>query len=550
LTPNSAESIRIGVGDLRPDEWGCPRSLAAKIRRRGPDARRFDLPLEGFTLGPLMIALDRVEFSGESPEEVAAELARPDYGRAGGRKPVHPGLAVWTITALRNYLAAREDVDTPAVVPVPFTWVVRKGLDAPDSRGVDLYEWTSWGRRYRSADGRVREMWLMSFDEPTSKSAAELVAAAHVAAHGDPLEGLRRGASRTEQPGATDSVRPEEVRLVAFGAGSARAVPLGRWNGSATPDLFRADVLRRAMEVMDGSRTVPGGGCADCKVIDSCPSAPPHDLLPNVRVAVRGRRTISATDLRNYAMCPARYHLGREVGLPRSDLPESPPIVLGRAVDSWLNDQHRAARARCGPHEVRTAAFPGLPADLVEAATRIVAQHTGLCPVSANPTAEPRVQAQVSAYDPRLDVILLATPDLLYRRRGGWMWRETKTASRPLWRGRSLLRQIPQLAVGVILLAAGAVGETTKYSRVELEHLRVDDRAFEEFDPNQPEVLAEAREVVGDMLTPLLRDTRYEPTPGDGCLDCPVRRWCRDGTTYVAVQGRREDLVEADLAVG
>ena len=172
-------------------------------------------------------------------------------------------------------------------------------------------------------------MWLMSFDEPKPKSAAELIAAAHVAAHGDPLEGFRPGKPPVDQPEPADTVHPEEVRLMAFGAGSAQAVPLGRWNGSATPDLFRADVLRRAMEVMDGSRTIPGGCCAACKVIDSCPSAPPHDLLPHVHVTARGRRTISATDLRTYDACPARYHLEREVGLPGPDLPESSPIVLG-----------------------------------------------------------------------------------------------------------------------------------------------------------------------------------------------------------------------------
>ncbi|GAA4551848.1 PD-(D/E)XK nuclease family protein [Amycolatopsis samaneae] len=524
-------------------------SLAAKIRQWSPDARRFDLPLESFTLGPLMIALDRLEFGGASPEEVIVELARRDYGLAGGRKPVHPALAEWTIGALRNYLAARSDADTPAVVPVPFTWVVRKELEASDSRSVDLYEWTSWGRRYRSADGRIREMWLMSFDEPKPKSAAELAAAAHVAAHGDPVEGLRRGTSWLAQPRPADRVHPQEVRLAAFGAGSARAEPLGRWSRAATPELFGTDVLRVAVDIIDGRRRVPGGSCADCKVIDRCPSAPSHDLLPNVRMAVRGRRSISATDLRNYAACPARYHLYREVGLPRSARPESPPIVLGRAVDSWLNDRHRLARARCEPDDVQPLEFPGIPTDMAEAATRMVRQHTGLCPVTADPEARPRVQELVSAYDSRLDVILLATPDLLYRRHGGWMWRETKTAAKPLWRGQSLLRRIPQLAVGVVLLAASAAGEITKHSRVELEHLRVDDRAFEEFDPNMPKVLAEARDVVGEMLAPLLRDTRYEPATGDGCLDCPVRRWCADGTDYVSARGGQDALGEADRVV-
>ena len=63
---------------------------------------------------------------------------------------MHPGLAEWTIGALRdNDPAAREDADTRALVPVPFTWIVRKELDAPDSLVADPgTEWTSWGRRW------------------------------------------------------------------------------------------------------------------------------------------------------------------------------------------------------------------------------------------------------------------------------------------------------------------------------------------------------------------------------------------------------------------
>lgn len=119
-----------------------------------------------------------------------------------------------------------------------------------------------------------------------------------------------------------------------------------------------------------------------------------------------------------------------------------------------------------------------------------------------------------------------------------------------MWRGGSLLRRHPQLAFGVVLLAAGAVGEITKYSRVELEHLCVDDRSFEEFDPNQPEVVVEAREVVGDLLSPLLQDTRFEPVPGVGCFDCPVRRWCQTGNAHVANLDQQDDVVEANLVLG
>jgi len=56
--------------------------------------------------------------------------------------------------------------------------------------------------------------------------------------------------------------------------------------------------------------------------------------------------------------------------------------------------------------------------------------------------------------------------------------------------------------------------------------------------------------VIGEMLAPLLQDTRYEPAPGDACHDCPVRRWCQAGRAHVTTLAGRKNVAEADNAVG
>ncbi len=443
---------------------------------------------------------------------------------------MHPGFVEWTIQAFRNYLTAwqahRESTDTPAVIPVRPEWVVHRKLEERDSRGVLIYEWTSWGRRYRSADGSVREAWLIQLNEPKDRSAAEKTEIAHVAAHGTPLGAAERTPAET--------VQPQLVKVVAFGTGSAKAKPLGEWHVSATPELFREHVVKRAMAVMDDTKRRPGSNCAECKITVTCESLKKFDFLPAVAARPRGRRTLSVTDLRMYDACPARYHLDRQLGLGVRDMAESPEIVRGRAVDAWLNQKHDGESVRCDADDMLALSFPELQPDQSEQVTRMLAEHTAFCPMSETADLPPRVQPQLSAYDERLGVVFVATPDLLFRRDGAWVWRETKTAGRPIWRGRPLLRQFPQLAMGTLLLAAGVVGDLSRASRVELEHLRADGGQLEEVDPNQPEVLAEAREVIGDLTRPLLFDDRFEAKPGTGCGGCPVLGWCSPGRAHLA----------------
>jgi len=164
----------------------------------------------------------------------------------------------------------------------------------------------------------------------------------------------------------------------------------------------------------------------------------------------------------------------------------------------------------------------------------MVVRHSSFCPFPDVESLDGEPRNLVAVHDTRLDVVFIGAPDLLYRRSGGWMWRETKTSGRRLRRDRSLLRAVPQLALAVLVLAAGGLGPDGARSRVELEQLRPDGGALEELDPGNPTVVAEAREVIGEMVAPLLADRTYEPTTGQDCADCEVRRWCGPGSRHVA----------------
>lgn len=165
-------------------------------------------------------------------------------------------------------------------------------------------------------------------------------------------------------------------------------------------------------------------------------------------------------------------------------------------------------------------------------AARILAQHRALCPLDGlSSDAVAHVQHQVVTYDP--DLVILAVPDLLYSRSGGWVWRETKTATRYLWEGRPLLRQYPQLAVAVLLISCGALGGNLRRSRIELEILYSDDCSLEEIDPSQDATVAEARQIIADLALPWNRDTTYDPIPGQDCGECEVLDWCRAGQEHL-----------------
>src|SRR5262249_21537814 len=145
------------------DPRSCPRGLALRARpliTQEPERCRRK-PIQDFALAPVMKILDAIEHRGSSVEEA---LADPQAAR-----DCHTAHVEWSMDAVRNYLAARAREEGagraaghPETLPVQAEWVALSELAASDARGARKYERTAWGRRYSSADGSQRELWLLS----------------------------------------------------------------------------------------------------------------------------------------------------------------------------------------------------------------------------------------------------------------------------------------------------------------------------------------------------------------------------------------------------
>ncbi|MFD3912149.1 PD-(D/E)XK nuclease family protein [Streptomyces sp. NPDC058603] len=459
----------------------------------------------------------------------------------------------WTIQVFERFVAARTReqhaalaVGLPSTAPVQLDWTVRTALrEYPDDRGARQYEHKTWGRQYASADGTVRDLWIPSFGRAkTDRPAAEKAAIAHVVAQGLPA----RRRARLTHPPATPLVNPtppERVRVFDFGCADGSVTPLLDWGPDTVRELFMRDAAPAFIATATGTGVRPGASCVGCKVIGHCAQLPrTPELWGPLRAPVSprvARRSISAWDLRLHGDCPAQYHLMRHLRL--NDLtPENSGARRGRVVDAVLNARHaqrlpRSCRELPPTYESMLPPAHPLEEPLARSAVRMLDEHRALCPLDGlAPEEKVLTQHRVTAYVPELDVVVLAVPDLLYTRRGRWIWRETKTSAAPLWEGRPLLRSFPQLALAVLLFDKGALGDGPRRGRVELEHLRegAGESRLEAIDPGRPATVAEAREVIADLAEPLLRDTSYDPRPGRHCHTCQVRTWCEPGTAHTA----------------
>ncbi|MET8980496.1 PD-(D/E)XK nuclease family protein [Streptomyces sp. NPDC004539] len=530
-TSGDIRLIRTSLPLLREDPQDCPRGNALRarpfVRQSGERSRR--KPVEDFALGPVMSVLDSVEHEGVNLEDALVRLRR--------NNKYHAGHASWAETAIRRYLRAREEQETlrrtlgrPATLPVRAQWTAITRNDIPDARGATRYERTAWGRRYACADGAERELWLLSVNSvKEDRPDAELAEAAAVALKGVPSHSAFGDIFRESEGG---TVRPDRVRVIGVGCGHGDHDVLADWYAEEIERRFTEHAKSVLSRVVEGDRLNPGSSCVRCEGLTGCelPARAPGVLgVPGPR-RPRARRSLSATDLRTHATCPAQFHLTRVLHL-RSGAPESEPIRRGRAVDHWLNVQHAEGSCVSSP---LPDTLPGLSTAELPTALTMLSAHQRDCPLDGLPdTEQVRVQPRLSLYDPQLDIVLVADPDLLYTSSGGWIWRETKTAAKPPWEGRELMETYPQLAFAALMMAAGVPGGDPRRSRVELEVLFGNRSRCEEVDPGDPGTLAEARRIIAGLAEKWAVDETYAPDPGDACSGCDVLAHCSAGRGHL-----------------
>lgn len=551
-TVGAGRLARIPVRLLRDEEPGCPMSHALSVRRDVFSAIRVSsrTPREEFPFALTQELLDQLESGAAQNIEQALERCR------GTRSRCLPQHVAWSAAAAERYLdARRRDQESrngaglSRTFRAPDAWIAFRAVAEPDVRGITGYERTVWGRQYVSADHTLRELVI-----PAKGNAKEylplpeLAAVASVLYFGIParISPFEHQSPAHRHPAPPP--RPERVRVYSAGLAEGRIRLLratgtdasADWSAAEIRDLHEQHVVPRLGRVLDGRERIAGADCAGCKVLFECSAVPraPALLAVPPPARPRKRRTVSVSDLRAHHDCPARYHLTRVLKLPNS-VRENEAVRRGRAVDSWLNARHASADAPpC--HEVPLPAhLPGLTDDELAPALGMLQAHRARCPLDNPAATQLRPQHRVTAHDPQADVLVIASCDLVYEERGGVVIRETKTSAFPPSSRAVLLEKHPQLALLVLLLASGVLGGDPRRSRVELENLRPDGAALEEFDPGDEATVEHARTVLASYTVPWSAETRYDaaPRPGYDCTGCEALSWCATGKERVAAAG-------------
>ncbi|WP_344677334.1 PD-(D/E)XK nuclease family protein [Saccharopolyspora taberi] len=456
-----------------------------------------------------MTVLDGIEHDFLSEAESFALLGSKERGS----RRVHSGVLRWTEHAVQHYLTAfppgNPDLNGEYWQPVRSSWTYEQELSKPDRRGVRSYRIRVWGRCYRSADGRVNELRMMSYRRDGRKRATEEVAiAAHIAANAQS--------------------RPERVRVREFTCLDGETELLYEGTPEQVGELYREFGAPALAEVVDGSEYRPGEPCVKCLYRVECPGLPSAPGVLGISDRSRPRRTWSVTNGRNYRACPAKDFL-RRMRLPLDQRIERVAAAeRGRALHDHLLRKHAAdSRTPCAARAEEHWSPRPLPPDEAEAGAAMLRHHSEVCPLlRLPPGAVLKAEPGLVFDDTDADVVLLVTPDLLYQDRGSWVWREVKTTRGAAGKAFRTLESVPQIALAIVLLGRGLLGGSRARSRVELEVLRPDGVDLRLFDPFDRRMRAEAAEVVHGLVRDWHRDDEFTPRPSSECRSCEVRRWC------------------------
>ena len=557
-TRGDSSLIRTKLEWARQDPDRCQLAAACSMRplleaeRPPPSSRK---QYQDFTLGPLMAALNEVEYLERATADVITELWRTKGRFQTSEPPAHPAVLRWTQDAFERYLVARQEdqrrqaaASEPLTEPVQEAWSAHHSWSLADARGVTSIEQTAWGRGYANPSDTHRDLWLISFGSAKlDRPEAEKAAAANAVCFGhlSPRAGMKKDwpekYKEYKRSGGMAPAPAKRVRILDFGCTDGISQLLADWPADEVTRQFAIHTKPLFDQSIMGLDTQAGSNCLGCKAMTGCSTlVRTPDLLPMINEYVPKRqRSFSMSDLRASKDCGAKYLLTRQLHF-KSRAVESTAIRRGRAIDAWLNRGHqRGEGAGCrSPIDVielqNLTPRLGLTLEETDDCLAMLRQHAAVCPISGlAPEETVLVQPMRACYIDEFGLLVLAKADLLHSRSGGWVWRETKTSGRDLFEGRSLMVQYPQLALAILMINSGVLGGDIRRSRVELELLTVNDVVLEELDPSQSHVVDEARLVIGDLVLPWLNDIAYQPRPGYACATCEALEWCAEGKQHL-----------------
>jgi len=514
--------FRVSATLAADDEWSCGMRSAVKARPGIKTAVKVTWPsmlLDEMVPGFVADVLDTVEFDGLGVDEA---LSR----RSAAGKQVHAGLLSYAGIVATQYPYV-DSGDLRAFRPY---WVARR---TEDPVPPEMY---AWGRRYQTPDGSRREFRFLRLGstqgrerDRASIAVAFYTAAFGVAAHwprrwDEPFEAL------DDQPPVVEWVTIAEVGLA---DGERRVLEEGP--PGLAEEYFAEHGRRRVASIFAGAGPTPGGVCGDCKVITACPTPIKAPGLLGISGGRGPLRKTSATDLRYHDACPAQLHMDRILHLPR-DNEYSLDAQRGNAIHALLGARHgRGDASPCTAEDLAvdpegwSAGRWQLTGEHAAAGAAMLAHHRGVCPLAGSfPTGWARTEPSLSFWDTAANVIVTASPDLVYEENGSWVWREVKSTERERWYHDEILEEFPQLSLALLILHRGLLGGDTSGSRLELETLRVSGADVEVRDPNDPEHVEVARRVISGLAQPWHVDRLFPAKPGRACQSCAVSRWCPD----------------------
>ncbi|MFJ3902136.1 PD-(D/E)XK nuclease family protein [Streptomyces sp. NPDC090025] len=498
--------VSVSLGAFKTTDLSCPAANALKARGFASvrPAGRAKERLEDFTFAPLMRALD-----AERKDPAAAEFT--SWGR-----PQHDGLREWTKHARTMYRNAFPLHEDEGLSDLPENWSYRYQPPKPDHRGAHEYRIKVWGRCLVSASGDLRELRVPvnRLREPRPDD-GYIAAAALVLAEGAP------------------GPLPTRVRVVEFALldGATRVLFDGTRHEAVA--RYRAHGSQALEDILDSQEYRPGPACSSCAYISDCPALRRAPGVLGLPAKGRTRRTWSVTNGRSYRECPARDHM-RRLHLPTADgIERHPSAERGRAVHAYLAWRHGSGAIRPCPADVPAQWVPDgyeLPAEERELGRTLLRRHAAVCPMPyVVNRSDIRTEPRIVRHDSDADVIVIASPDLVYRDGDSWVWRETKTSATARRHLDDPLVTYPQLALAVALLSRGHLGGTAARARIELEVLSPGGADLRTIDPFSSRNVETAGKVLQELTTAWHVDSDYTPNPTANCTRCEVARWCTAG---------------------
>jgi hypothetical protein len=338
-------------------------------------------------------------------------------------------------------------------------------------------------------------------------------------------------------------VKSHRIAVHEFDAANVSSSHIGTWTAEGVEREFTVQADPRLAAMAHDLTVSPGAHCASCRFVAACPAVPQSTgMLPGVSRQPQVV-AVSASDLRSFSSCPARYELLTVQGLARVPVAPTAAMARGSVVGAWLTAAHSSA-----PHLSCTPPIEPLSADTLAThggvakalqvvedwlsfegegihgdAAAMLGHHTSVCPAGEADAGSQVTQRTHVILDTDTQILLVTRPDSEYKLDGDTIWRETKTRAVTRPRDALYLVQEDLTAAAYVVHLASVAGpqaclewEELTPEAAEVTVLLLDDSVL----------IDQARHVLAGAVADLLRDEVRAPNPGAPCAGCGAKRWC------------------------